>query len=85
MTTKRRKHPLDVKTGRLAFTPVLRATGERLDLVVDYATFPSSKAPGFHGYTQDLDSGQWYAVYGRECDIPGCHCDAWVEEIAAPG
>jgi hypothetical protein len=81
---KRWKHPLDLKTGRLVFTPVLRATGERLDLVVDNATFPHSKAVGFHGYTQDLNSGQWYAVHGKECDIPGCCCDAWVEEIAAP-
>ena len=81
---KRRKFPLDLKTGRLVFTPVLRLTGERLDLVVDNASFPHSKASGFHGYTQDLNSGRWYAVYGKECDIPGCNCDAWVEEAEAP-
>ena len=84
MTNKRWKHPLDVKTGRLAFTPVLRETGERLDLEVDYESFPHSKASGFHGDTQDLKTGKWYAVYGKECDIPGCHCDAWVEEILPP-
>lgn len=77
--------PLDLKTGRLAFTPILRATGERLNLVVDYATFPGSKAQGFHGQTQDLNTGRWYAVYSKEYDIPGCHCDAWVEEIPGPG
>ena len=81
MSRKRTRHPLDVKTGRLEFSPILRATGERLDLVVDVLTFPSSKSPGFHGRTQDLKSGKWYAVYGKECDIPGCHCDAWVEEL----
>ena len=85
MKRKPWQHPLDSKTGRLAFTPVLLATGERLDLVVDYASFPRSKAPGFHGRTQDLKSGRWYALYGKECDIPGCHCDAWVEEIQPPG
>jgi hypothetical protein len=84
MKPKRRPHPIDFKTGRAVFTPVLRATGERLDFEVDYASFPKSKAPGFHGRTQDLKSGKWYAVYGKECDIPGCHCDAWVEEIPAP-
>jgi hypothetical protein len=80
--SKRWKFPLDLKTGRLAFAPVLRAMGERLDLVVDHAMFPYSKAPGFHGYTRDLNTGKWYAVYGKECDLPGCHCDAWVEEIS---
>ena len=84
MTNRRGKFPLDLKTGRIAFTPVLRSTGERLDLDVDYASFPRSKASGFHGHTQDLKTGRWYAVYGKECDIPGCHCDAWVEEIPAP-
>jgi hypothetical protein len=85
MTRKRWQYPLDLKTGRLVFTPVLRATGERLDLEVDCASFPGSKAIGFHGKTQDLKSGKWYAIYGKECDIPGCNCDAWVEEIPAPG
>jgi len=69
MPRKRWKHPLDKKTGRVVFTPVLRSTGERLDLEVDYASFPRSKALGFHGYTQDVKIGQWYAVYGKECDI----------------
>jgi hypothetical protein len=81
MSRKRWKHPLDVQTGRLAFTPVLRSTGKRLELEVDVATFPSSKSVGFHGITQDLNSGKRYAVYGKECDIPGCHCDAWIEEL----
>ena len=78
---KRWRNPIDTKTERAVFTPVVRATGERLDLEVDYATFPRSKALGFHGRTQDLRSGKWYAVYGKECDIPGCNCDARVEEI----
>jgi hypothetical protein len=81
MSRKRWQYPLDLKTGRLAFSPVLRSTGQRLDLVVDVASFPSSKLLGFHGLTQDIDSGKWYAVYGKECDIPGCNCDAWVEEV----
>lgn len=81
---QRRWHPVDFKTGRAVFTPVLRATGERLDLEVNYLSFPRSKALGLHGYTQDLKSGKWYAVHGKECDIPGCNCDAWVEEIPAP-
>jgi hypothetical protein len=81
---RRRTQPIDIKTGRAVFTPVLRATGERLELEVEYATFPRSKALGFHGYTQDLISGKWYAVYGKECDIPGCNCDAWVEETSKP-
>jgi hypothetical protein len=83
MTKKRWKHPLDVSTGRVLFTPVLRSTGERLELQVDYASFPRSNKLGLHGYTQDVNTGQWYAIYGKECDIPGC-CDAWVEEISAP-
>jgi hypothetical protein len=35
MRRKSWKHSLDLKTGRLVFTPVLRATGKRLDLEVD--------------------------------------------------
>jgi hypothetical protein len=84
MKNRRRRQPFDRKTGRAVFTPVLRATGERLDLEVDYATFPRSNALGYHSQTQDLKSGKWYAVYGKECDIPGCNCDAWVEEIPDP-
>ena len=68
-------------TAALVFTPVLRSTGERLDLLVDFFAFPSSNAPGFHGNVQDLKSGKWYAVYGKACDLPGCNCDAWVEEL----
>ncbi len=77
-------HPLDIKTGRLLFTPVLRSTGERLHLEVDYTVFSRSKASGYHGNVQDLQSEKWYAVYGKECDIPGCNCDAWVEEVTPP-
>jgi hypothetical protein len=84
MKRKRWRHPVNHKTGRAIFTPVLRSTEKRLKLEVDYASFPRSKAPGFHGQTQDLKSGKWYAVYGKECDIPGCNCDAWVEEILTP-
>jgi hypothetical protein len=38
MKNKRRRQPFDPKTGRAVFTPVLRATGERLDLEVDYGS-----------------------------------------------
>ena len=82
---KRWRHPLDPKTGRVMFTPVLRSSGERLELEVEYASFSRSSELGFHGHTQDLKPSKWYAVYGKECDIPGCNCDAWVEEILAPG
>jgi hypothetical protein len=67
--------PFDPKTSRAVFTPVLRAIGERLDLEVNHATFPRSSMLGYHGDTQDLKSGRWYAVFGKECDIPGCNCD----------
>ncbi len=85
MKSRRWRHPVNHKTGRAIFTPVLRATGERLNLEVDYMSFPRSNVLGFHGNTQDLKSGKWYAVYGKECDIPGCNCHAWVEEIESPG
>jgi hypothetical protein len=84
MANERSQNPLDLKTGRLVFTPVLQATGERLDLEVDYASFPQSRKLGFHGITQDLNTGKWYAVWGKECGLPGCCCDAWVVEIPAP-
>src|SRR5262249_43323313 len=84
MDKKRWTHPLDLKTGRLRFTPMLRETGERLHLEVDYHSFPLSRESGYHGDVQDLLTGRWYAIFGKECDIPGCHCDAWVEEIAVP-
>jgi hypothetical protein len=73
---KYRRHPFDPKTGRAIFTPVLKATGQRLELEVAYASFPKTKAPGYHGTVQDLQTGKWYAVYGKECSIPGCNCDA---------
>ena len=78
---KRWKHPLNLKTGRCVFTPVLRSTGKRLNLEVDYSTFPKIKTLGYHGTVQDVKSGKWYAVFGKECDLPGCKCDAWVVEV----
>src|SRR5437773_1289821 len=81
---KSRRHPLNLQTGVLLFTPVLRATGARLHLDVPYESFPASKALGYHGCVRDLRTGKWYAVYGKECSIPGCQCDAWVDEIAPP-
>src|SRR3982751_246012 len=84
MAQKRRKHPLDRKTGVAVFTPVRKGTEERLELRGDYRTFPASNAPGYHGTVQDLTSGTWYAVYGKPCGLPGCHCDAWVEEVPGP-
>jgi hypothetical protein len=81
MKSKRWRHPFDPKTGRAVFTPILWATGEWLDLEVDYASFPRSKALGFHGQTQDLKLGKRYAVYGKECDIPGCN---WSAVMAFP-
>ena len=33
---------------------------------------------------KNLKTGKWYAVYGKECDLPGCHCDAWVDEVPIP-
>ena len=49
MLRERRKFPLDFKTGRLVFTPVLRSTGERLHLEVDYASFPFRRRQAFTG------------------------------------
>jgi hypothetical protein len=81
---KYRRHPLDLKTGRALFTPVRRATGERLELEVEYDSFPRTKALGYRGTVQDLQTGKWYAIYGKECSVPGCRCDAWVEEVPDP-
>ncbi len=66
---KRWKLPLDGRTARSGG---------------GYGSFPKSNAPGFHGHTRDSKTGKWYAVYGNECAILGCHCDRWVEEIPDP-
>jgi hypothetical protein len=47
-------------------------------------TLNNGQEPGFHGHTQDLKAGKWYAVSGKDHGLPGCHCDAWVDEIPAP-
>ncbi len=73
-------HPVDPVRGTIVFSPVLKATGERLDLLADYGSFPQSNAPGYHGIVRDVKSGKRYAVYGKPCDL-ACHCDAWVIAI----
>ncbi len=73
--------PFDPVTGIACFSPVLKTTGERLDLRVDYRLFPKTNAPGYHGEVRDLRTGKRYAVYGKECGIPSCNCDAWAVEI----
>lgn len=85
---KKFTNPIDFKTGTVLFTPVLKATGKRLEMRVDFRTFPAfdpTDVLGYRGTVQDLKTGTRYAVYGKECDIPGCNCDAWAVEISGDG
>ena len=59
--SKRWRHPFGLKTGRAVFMPVLRSTGQRLDLEVDHASFPRSSTLGYHGqlFPALLDPGRF--------------------------
>jgi len=78
MTTKH-DFPLDFETGLCDFSPVDRGTRKRLDFKIVYRTFPNGD--GYHGIVLHPDTKVRYRVLGKECDIKGCHCDAWVEKI----
>jgi hypothetical protein len=56
---------------------------EKAKRALNIVSYPCDSALG-SGDTQDLKTGQWYAVNGKDCDLPGCRCDAWVEEVPAP-
>ena len=78
--------PLDMESGMLRFTPVERSTGERLHFEIPYRAFPRTLE--YHGVIIHPETKVRYRVLGKECSVPGCACDAWVERIddaATPG
>ncbi len=73
------RFPLNFETGMVQFMPVDRRTGERLSLEIVYRTFPRNLE--YHGVIIDPATRRRYRVLGKECSVPGCNCDAWVEEL----
>jgi hypothetical protein len=63
------------------FTPMLKDTDQRLRLDIsaaDLATVTRERrVDAFYGAVTALGTGQRYLIYGKECGLPGCQCDAW--------
>ena len=67
------------------YTPVLKATGERLR--IEYPIFEE----GFRderglkqkGVIRDPKTGKRYVIRGKSCNLSHCQCDAWATEIEA--
>lgn len=64
------------------FTPVLRATGERLQ--IENPLFEEGFRHGLglrkKGIVQDPQTGKRYVISGKSCGLK-CQCDAWAVEI----
>jgi hypothetical protein len=67
------------------YTPVLKATGERLQIEnpIFEEGFNQGRSLGNKGVLRDPATGKRYKITGKACDIPRCHCDAWAEEIGS--
>ena len=75
MSTEEAKVPI--------YTPVLKSTGIRLR--IEYPIFEDGfiggRRLGKKGILKDPATGKRYAISGKACNIPRCHCDAWAVEI----
>lgn len=64
------------------FTPVLRATGERLRIEhpIFEVGYRHGTGLGRKGIVYDPKTGKRYMISGRACGLQ-CQCDAWAVEI----
>ena len=66
------------------FTPVLRSTGERIEIEnpVFSEGFGPERGLGRKGTVTDPKTGKTYRISGKACGL-GCQCDAWAVEVKA--
>lgn len=64
------------------YTPVLRATGERLRIVnAELAPgFKPARSRAVKGVLRDPATGKRYKITGKACGLK-CFCDAYADEI----
>ena len=62
------------------FTPVDRRTGTRLNLRIHKRDIP--RGHRWQRTVHELDTGKTYRAWGKSCGVPGCYCDAYVEELS---
>jgi hypothetical protein len=64
------------------YTPVLKATGERLKIENPIFEEPFRHGLGLHkkGVVRDPKTGKRYMIRGKSCGLR-CQCDAWAVEI----
>ena len=46
---------------------------------IPYRTFPRTLE--YHGIIMEPTTKVRYRIFGKECSIPGCNCDAWAEVV----
>lgn len=67
------------------YTPILRATGERLRITRPVFSPGFDLGPGRKkGLVFDKDTGVCYQVTGKACGLK-CFCDSWADAIAPEG
>lgn len=67
--------------GTRIFTPVHKRTGVRLRIPVRSDTqIPRGRR--WQTVIRDVRTGQLYRAWNKSCGLPGCMCDAYVEECS---
>lgn len=61
------------------FTPILDGVRTVMRVKVERKEKLKRRGPGLWGAVTDDLTGKRYQVYGAECGVPGCWCDARVE------
>lgn len=64
------------------FTPIDRQTYERLELRIAKQNIPRGRR--WQRFVIDLNTGKRYRAWSKSCGLPGCLCDAFVEELKTP-
>lgn len=69
----------------MLFTPRHAATNLRLHMNISDKDADRvngfGRGEGYHGIATDIATGQRWHVFGANCGIPGCKCDAVVYEV----
>ncbi|MDZ4685273.1 MAG: hypothetical protein SH850_09295 [Planctomycetaceae bacterium] len=69
----------DAVAGTQIFAPVDFWSGVRLMLRISEQDIPRGRR--WRRTVVDLETGRRYRAWSASCDLPGCLCDAYVEEI----
>jgi hypothetical protein len=71
------------KSEKNVYTPVLKATGERITIEkpIFEGNFWSGRGLRRKGIIRDPSTDKRYVITGKACGLPNCQCDAWAVEL----